>query len=104
MLLAALRRCKPGLSRVQSLLCDSGYVGQPFAQGVQDIPGEHVTVQIARRSELHTFKVRPRRWIVERSFTWLDKNRRLWKNCERLLNTRLQFVLLAFLALVIRKL
>ena len=59
--LEALKRCKPTLGRVQSLLCDSGYVGQPFAQGVRDILGEHVTVQIAKRSELHTFKVMPKR-------------------------------------------
>ncbi|SFD96395.1 Transposase [Paracidovorax konjaci] len=93
--LLALTRCKPTLSRVQSLLADSGDVGQPFAQGVQEILGGHVTVQIAKRSELHTFKVMPKRWIVERSFAWLEKNRRLWKNCERLLNTSLQFVHLA---------
>lgn len=99
--LLALKRCKRGLKRVQSVLCDSGYVGQPFAQGVQEILGEHVTVQIAKRSELHTFKVMPKRWIVERSFAWLDKNRRLWKNCERWLNTSLQFVHLAFLALLL---
>ena len=102
--LQALKRCKPSLSRVQSLLCDAGYVGQPFALGVQEILGEHVTVQIAKRSELHTFKVMPKRWIVERSFAWLDKNRRLWKNCERWLNTSLQFVNLAFLALLLRRL
>lgn len=101
--LRALMRCKPHLSRVQSLLADSGYVGQPFAQGVQEILGGHVTVQIAKRSELHTFKVMPKRWIVERSFAWLDKNRWLWKNCERLLNTSLQFVHLAFLALLFRR-
>lgn len=101
--LQALTRCKSALSRVQSLLADSGYVGQPFAQGVQEILGGHVTVQIAKRSELHTFKVMPKRWIVERSFAWLDKNRRLWKNCERLLNTSLQFVHLAFLALLLRR-
>ena len=101
--LQALERCQPGLSRVQSLLCDSGYVGQPFAQGVKDILGEHVTVQIAKRSELHTFHVMPKRWIVERSFAWLQKSRRLWKNCERLLNTSLQFLHLAFLALLIRR-
>jgi transposase len=89
---------------VQALLCDSGYVGRPFAQGVQDILGEHVAVQIAKRSELHTFKVMPKRWIVERSFAWLEKNRRLWKNCERLLNTSLQFVHLAFLGLLLRRL
>ena len=96
--LQALGRCKPGLKRVQSVLCDSGYVGQPFAQGARAILGEHVTVQIAKRSELHTFKVMPKRWIVERSFAWLEKNRRLWKNCERWLNTSLQFLYLAFLA------
>ncbi|XVJ71360.1 MAG: IS5 family transposase [Rhizobacter sp.] len=101
--LQALQRCKPGLARVQSLLADSGYVGEPFAQGVQEVLGGHVTVQIAKRSELHTFKVMPKRWIVERSFAWLDKNRRLWKNCERLLNTSLQFVHLAFLALLLRR-
>jgi transposase len=66
--LQALNRCKPVLERVESLLCDSGYVGQPFAQGVRGILGEHVTVQIAKRSELHTFKVMPKRWVVERSF------------------------------------
>ena len=101
--LAALRRCKPTLSRVQSLLCDSGYVGQPFAQGVKDLLGEHVAVQIAKRSELHTFKVMPQRWVVERSFAWLEKNRRLWKNCERLLNTSLQFIHMAFLGLLLRR-
>lgn len=102
--LQALGRCKLGLERVQSVLCDSSYVGQPFAQGVRDILGEHVQVQIAKRSELHTFKVMPKRWIVERSFAWLEKNRRLWKNCERWLNTSLQFVHLAFLVLLLKRL
>ena len=102
--LQALKRCKPSLGRVQSLLCDSSYTGKPFAQGVQEILSGHVTVQIAKRSELHTFKVMPKRWIVERSFAWLEKNRRLWKNCERLLNTSLQFVHLAFLGLLLRRL
>lgn len=59
--------------------------------------------QFAKRSELHTFKVMPKCWVVERSFTWLEKNRRLWKNCERWLNTSLQFVHLAFLALLLRR-
>ncbi|WP_237387800.1 transposase, partial [Xenorhabdus sp. Sc-CR9] len=55
------------------------------------------------RDELHTFKVIPNRWVVERSFAWLDKCRRLWKNCERYLNTSLQFVNLAFLILLLRR-
>ncbi|MEA5175639.1 transposase, partial [Xanthomonas fragariae] len=68
-----------------------------------EILGEQLTVQIAKRSELHTFKVMPKRWIVERSFAWLEKNRRLWKNCERKLNTSLQFIHLAFLALLLKR-
>ncbi|MFS8439212.1 IS5/IS1182 family transposase, partial [Xanthomonas campestris pv. campestris] len=70
---------------------------------VREILGEQLTVQIAKRSELHTFKVMPKRWIVERSFAWLEKNRKLWKNCERKLNTSLQFIHLAFLALLLRR-
>jgi transposase len=61
------------------------------------------TVQIVKRNELHTFAVLPKRWIVERSFAWLEKCRRLWKNCERKLNTSLQMIRLAFLRLILRR-
>jgi hypothetical protein len=52
-------------------------------------------------SVLERFKLMPKRWIVERSLAWLEKNRRLWKNCQRWLNTSLQFINLAFLALLL---
>ena len=71
---------------------------------MREILGEHVTVQIAKRNELHTFQVIPKRWVVERSFAWLEKSRRLWKNCERLLNTSLQFIHLAFLSILLKRL
>ena len=48
--------------------------------------------------------VQPVRWVVERSFVWLEKCRRLWKNCERKLNTSLQMATLAFLVLLLRRL
>ena len=70
------------LGRVQSVLCGSGYTGEPFAQEARETLGEEDTVQIAKRSELHKFAVIPKRWVVERSFAWLEKNRRLWKICE----------------------
>ena len=57
-----------------------------------------------RHIEAPTFgAVIPQRWVVERSFAWLEKCRRLWKNCERQLNTSLQFVNLAFLVLLLRR-
>jgi len=52
--LQALERDKAHLGQVQSLLCDGGYTGDAFAQGGKAILGEHVTVQIAKRNELHT--------------------------------------------------
>jgi hypothetical protein len=55
--LQALGRCKATLDQVQSVLADSGYAGTPYAQGIQDILGEAVSVQIAKRSELHTFNL-----------------------------------------------
>ncbi|MDR0251147.1 MAG: transposase, partial [Burkholderiales bacterium] len=61
-------------------------------------------VQIAKRSGLHAFAVMPQRWVVERSFAWIEKYRRLWTNCGRKLNSSLQFIHLAFLAILLRRL
>ena len=63
----------------------------------------NATVQVAKRNELHRFEVMPQRWVVERSFSWLENCRRLWKNCERQLTTSLQMVVLAFLALLLKR-
>jgi transposase len=54
-------------------------------------------VEAVRRNELHKFVVIPKRWVVERTFGWLEKFRRLWKNCERKLHTSLQMTVLAFI-------
>ena len=61
-------------------------------------------MEVVKRSELHTFVVLPKRWVVERSFAWLEKCRRPWKNCERKLNTSLQIVVLAFMVLILKRL
>jgi Transposase DDE domain len=48
--------------------------------------------KIIKRNELHTFKILPKRWIVERTFAWIDTNRRNSKNYERLNNTAVAMV------------
>lgn len=92
---------KENLSNVINILGDGGYTGKKFANGVKNIIGSNV--EIAKRSELHKFVVLPKRWIVERSFSWLEKCRRLWKNCERKLNTSLQWIALAFSVLLLKR-
>ena len=56
------------------------------------------------KKNLKCVKSLPKRWIVERSFAWLEKCRRLWKNGKRKPNCSLQFVYLAFWALRIKRL
>ncbi|WP_265487645.1 IS5 family transposase [Lactiplantibacillus plantarum] len=89
------------LRQVKSVLVDGGYTGSNFAADVYT--NLKATVQVAKRNELHKFEVLPQRWIIERSFSWLDKCRRLWKNCERQLNTSRQMVILAFLVLLLKR-
>lgn len=90
------------LSEVLKVLGDGGYTGDKFANATNDILG--CEVEIAKRNELHKFEVIPQRWVVERSFAWLEKCRRLWKNCERKLNTSLHMAILAFVALLAKRL
>ena len=94
---------KEELTEVKSILCDGGYSGQPLADGVKAALDEQVTVQAVKRSELHTFEVIPKRWVVEQSFAWLEKQRRLWKNCGRKYNTTLQFMILSFVTILLRR-
>ena len=90
-----------GLSNVKSILVDGGYTGERFENLVFQRLG--AKVEVAKRNDLHKFTVIPKRWVVERSFAWLEKCRRLWKNCERKLHTSEQFIVLAFLPLLLKK-
>jgi len=87
---------------VKTILCDGGYSGKPFADDVKAVLGADATVQVVKRNEFHIFAVIPKRWVVERSFAWLEKQRRLWKNCERKDNTALQFMILTFISFLFR--
>ena len=100
--LEAISAQQDDLSEVLNLLVDGGYTGEKFAASVKEII--NATVEVAKRNELHTFKVIPKRWVVERSFGWLEKCRRLWKNCERLIPTSCSMVVLAFAVLFLKRL
>lgn len=61
---------------------DGGYVGTLISWANTVL---RIVVQIVKRtSDLHSFKVLPRRWVVERTFAWLVRNRRLARDYERL--------------------
>jgi transposase len=89
------------LNSVKKYLVDGGYTGENFANSIKELTGAEV--EVTKRSELHKFAVIPKRRVVERTFGWLDKCRRLWKNCERKLQNSFQMVTLAFIRLLLKR-
>jgi len=61
------------------------YTEKAFAQVDEQTLGKPLRVDIAKCNELHRFKLMPKRWVVERTFAWLNKSRHLAKNIERFL-------------------
>jgi transposase len=96
-----MRQNPENLSEVRKFIVDGSYSGEPFAQAVRDMCGAEV--EVVKRNELHRFAVLPKRWVMERSFGWLDKARLLWKNCERKLHNSPRMVILAFIAVLLIK-
>lgn len=82
-------------------MADGGYTGEKFAGLVQSMIGAEMI--IAKQSDLKHGRITPQRWVVERSFSWLDKCRRLWRNCERHLQTSRIMVPLAFIGILLRR-
>lgn len=91
----------PCLSKCSKVLVDGGYTGDNFSNSVKDLI--HADVEVVKRNELHTFAPLPKRWIVERSFAWLEDYRLLWKNCERKIHNTLQAIKLAFVSLLLKR-
>jgi len=62
------------------------------------------SLEIVKRSEAHRFVILPKRWIVERSFGWMVRYRRLARDFERHARKAAAFVRLAMIRLMLRRL
>ena len=85
----------------KKIVVDGGYSGERFVKSVDKLCGAEV--EVVKKTEKHKFVVLPQRWVVERSFGWLENYRRLWKNCERKLHTSHQMTTLAFIAACLKR-
>jgi transposase len=86
------------------LYADGGYQGEQFQSGLRTAVGR-VQVEIVKRSDkTKGFQVLPRRWVVERTFAWLNRCRRLAKDWENLNRQALAFLRLASIRLMLRRL
>lgn len=79
---ALLWRLAVGFRTVSLVWADGGYAGKLVTWAASVL---HRTLQIVKRpGNLHTFRVLPRRWVVERTFGWIMKHRRCVRDYERL--------------------
>ena len=96
---ARIRRRLPWLGH---LFADGGYQG---AVAAATAARERLALEIVKRpAAARGFEVLPRRWVIERSFAWLSRNRRLAKDFERLIEASTAMVAVAIIQLLIRRL
>lgn len=86
------------------LFADAGYQGPQFQKGLTKILPHLQTKIIKRSDQAKGFVVLPKRWLVERTFAWLNRCRRLAKDWENLNRKALAFLRLASIRLMLRKL
>ena len=94
------------LSQLELIRADGGYAGKKLAGWMAERFGERpLLLEIVRRSDTQKgFAVLPRRWVVERTFGWLNNFRRLSKDYEFRTDSSKAFIFLAASLLLITRL
>jgi hypothetical protein len=83
---------------IQRVFADSGYAGQKVTTATL------IAVEIVRKNPNQIgFAVNPRRWVVERFFAWIGRNRRLAKDFEATIDSARAFLYAASVMLLVRR-
>ncbi len=97
---AAIRATFPWLRHV---FADGAYAGKKLDDALKRIG--RWTLEIVKRSDAAKgFEVLPRRWVVERTLAWLNRNRRLAKDFEATIASVKAWIMIASIQLMIRRL
>jgi len=96
---------KHQFSRVRGIWADQAYTGElvTWVWGLR--PWRKVRLEIVKRPEgTHGFLLLPKRWVVERTFAWLGRYRRLAKDYEYLTQTSEAMIRVAMIRLMVHRL
>lgn len=99
-LIDSMRGCYP---RLKKILADGGYKGQKLIDAARQKLGAEFSVVLRPDQSSKKFSVLPLRWIVERSFSWLENFRRIAMDYEFYSDTGVAMVQLAFCQLMYNK-
>ena len=97
-----MRRARRLFPFIERILADGGYAGEKMVLVVCRTGAWNL--EIVKRSDARGFEVLPKRWIVERTFAWISRNRRLARDFERYATTAAAFVRLAMIRIMLRRL
>jgi putative transposase len=102
-----LGRLKTKHWRLKKIWADANYRGE-LLQWVHDLRQgrghRRLALEIVAKAEGSQFVVLPKRWIVERTFGWLGRSRRLSKDYEALCETTETWILIAMIYLMTKRL
>ena len=96
-----MKRLGRRFGRLKLIFADGGYTGR-FVGWTAGWYGR--VIEIVKRNSLHTFEVLPKRWIVERTFSWLGRYRRLSKDYETLIECSEAMIRIAMINLMVHRL
>ena len=91
------------MPRLKKIWADGAYTGEKLAGWLEEQGGWKLEI-VERGRQARGFEVLAKRWIVERTFSWLIRNRRLSKDYERLVQTSETFIKVAMIRLMLRRL
>jgi transposase len=87
---------------IKHVFADGGYRGDKLAT---DLAAQRVSLEIVKRTDKEGgFKVIRRRWVIERTFSWLRRNRRLMAHYEALAIIAEGFAKLAMISVMLKRL
>lgn len=99
-----LSRVADWLTRLRRLWVDGGYTGEAFSDWVKE-HWPRIQVEVVKRSDnIQGFAVLPRRWVVERTFGWLMRHRRLVRDYERTFSSAEAWIQLAMIRIQLHRL
>jgi transposase len=99
-----LGRLLPWFTWLRRMWVDGGYSGPDFAHWVRSVRPK-LDVEVVKRSDdLSGFQVLPRRWVVERTFGWLMRQRRLVRDYEKTDSSAEAWIFVAMIRIQLRRL
>ena len=100
-LLASIRTAFPWLRHI---FADGGYAGSDKPKTALGNLGRWTLAIVKRAADADGFRVLPRRWVVERTLAWLNRNRRLAKDFEASIASAESWIMMASVKLLSRRL